>query len=248
MTDMTNLSGKWAFVTGASRGVGHHIARGLAAQGCNLVLHSREIAHTAALTAELTAQGTSVVPVAAELSDPAQTEAMLDQVQAAGPIDILYNNAALMTPRQDQAWDTPAADLRLSFEVNVIAVVRICARLAPPMLSRRWGRIVNLTSGIMDQPELTAYAISKAAVDKYVRDFAASLHGTGVTMNLLDPGWLRTDLGGANAPGDPASVLPGALVPALLDDGISGRFFRAQDYAGLDIAAAQEKALNKAQA
>ncbi|MCX7301184.1 MAG: SDR family NAD(P)-dependent oxidoreductase [Rhodobacterales bacterium] len=240
---MANLSGKWAFVTGASRGVGHHIAAGLAAQGCNLVLHSRETAHTAALTAKLTAQGTKVIPVAAELSDPAQVEAMLDQVQSAGPIDILYNNAALMTPKRSDPWDTPAADLGLSFQVNVIALVRICARLAPPMVARRWGRIVNLTSGIMDQPELTAYAISKAAVDKYVRDFAPALRGSGVTMNLLDPGWLRTDLGGANAPGDPASVLPGALVPALLDDGVSGRFFRAQDYAGLDMEEALEKAV-----
>jgi 3-oxoacyl-[acyl-carrier protein] reductase len=54
-------------------------------------------------------------------------------------------------------------------------------------------------------------------------------------MNLLDPGWLRTYLGGPNAPGDPSSVIPGALVPALLDDGISGRFFRAQDYAGKSL-------------
>jgi NAD(P)-dependent dehydrogenase (short-subunit alcohol dehydrogenase family) len=104
------------------------------------------------------------------------------------------------------------------------------------MLEQRWGRVVNLTSGIADQPQLTAYAVSKAAVDKYVRDFAPSLSGSGVMMNLLDPGWLRTDLGGPNAPGDPASVIPGGLVPALLDDGISGRFFRAQDYAGLSLA------------
>jgi 3-oxoacyl-[acyl-carrier protein] reductase len=62
-------------------------------------------------------------------------------------------------------------------------------------------------------------------------------------MNLLDPGWLRTDLGGANAPNDPSSVLPGALVPALLNDGVSGRFFCAQDYAGLSLAGALEKGL-----
>jgi NAD(P)-dependent dehydrogenase (short-subunit alcohol dehydrogenase family) len=111
------------------------------------------------------------------------------------------------------------------------------------MLERGWGRIINLTSGIADQPEQTAYAVSKAAVDKFVRDFAPKLRGTGVQMNLLDPGWLRTDLGGPNAPGDPASVLPGALVPALLDNGESGRFFRAQDYAGLSLDVALQKAL-----
>jgi hypothetical protein len=56
-----------------------------------------------------------------------------------------------------------------------------------------------------------------------------------VLINLLDPGWLRTDLGGPNAPGAVESVLPGALVPALLTDGTTGHFFRAQDYAGQDI-------------
>ena len=91
-------------------------------------------------------------------------------------------------------------------------------------------------------PQLTAYAISKAAVDKFVRDFVPTLKDTGVVMSLLDPGWLRTDLGGPKAPNDPSTVLPGALVPALLDDGPSGRLFAAQDYAGLSLEAALKKA------
>ena len=113
------------------------------------------------------------------------------------------------------------------------------------MLARQWGRVINLTSGIQEQPELTAYSISKAAVDKLVRDFVPKLAGSGVQMNLLDPGWLRTDLGGPKAPNDPSTVLPGALVPALLDNGESGRFFRAQDYAGLTLDQAVEKARRK---
>jgi NAD(P)-dependent dehydrogenase (short-subunit alcohol dehydrogenase family) len=113
------------------------------------------------------------------------------------------------------------------------------------MLARKWGRVINLTSGIVDQPQLTAYAISKAAVDKFVRDFVPHLAGSGVQMNLLDPGWLRTDLGGPRAPNDPSSVIPGALVPALMDNGESGRFFRAQDYAGLSLPQALAKALLK---
>jgi NAD(P)-dependent dehydrogenase (short-subunit alcohol dehydrogenase family) len=244
--NMTSLKGKWSLVTGASRGVGSHVAEGLAQLGCNLVLHSRELSHTKALAAKLGKLGIKVVTVSGELSDQAQVDAMLDEaLRGAGQIDILYNNAAIMTPYREDPWNIPAEDFRKTFEVNVISVARICHRLVPPMIVRKWGRVINVTSGIMNEPGLTAYAISKAAVDKFVRDFAPSLAGSGVQMNLLDPGWLRTDMGGARAPNDPSTVLPGALVPALLDNGESGRFFRAQDYAGLSLAQALEKALAK---
>jgi 3-oxoacyl-[acyl-carrier protein] reductase len=240
---MKSLKDKWSLVTGASRGVGAHVSEGLAQLGSNVVLHSRELAHTQALAAKLAGLGVKVATVSGELTDQAQVDAMLDvALRQAGQIDILYNNAAIMTPWRENPWDIPAEDFRKSFEVNVISLVRICHRLVPPMLARRWGRVVNVTSGIMNEPNLTAYAISKAAVDKFVRDFVPHLAGTGVQMNLLDPGWLRTDLGGPKAPNDPSSVLPGALVPALLDNGESGRFFRAQDYAGLTVAQALEKA------
>jgi NAD(P)-dependent dehydrogenase (short-subunit alcohol dehydrogenase family) len=214
--------------------------------GSNVVLHSRELSHTRQLAARLEGLGVKVVAVSGELSDQAQVDAMLDAaLSQAGQIDILYNNAAIMAPYRENPWDIPAEDYRKSFEVNVISLARICHRLVPPMLVRKWGRVINLTSGIAEQPELSAYSISKAAVDKLVRDFVPRLFGSGVQMNLLDPGWLRTDLGGPKAPNDPSSVIPGALVPALLDNGESGRFFRAQDYAGLSLPLALEKALSK---
>lgn len=239
---MMPLGGTWSLVTGASRGVGVHIAEGLAQLGSNVVVHSRDLSHTEALAARLERLGVEVVAVAGDLADQGQVDTLLDGVlEAAGHIDILYNNAAIMTPEADP-WAVPPADFRLSFEVNVISPARICGRLVPGMLERGWGRVINLTSGIADQPELAAYAISKAALDKYVRDFAPTLAGTGVQMNLLDPGWLRTDLGGSQAPGEPSSALPGVLVPVLLNDGRSGRFFRAQDYAGLSLPEAIEKA------
>jgi NAD(P)-dependent dehydrogenase (short-subunit alcohol dehydrogenase family) len=241
---MNKLQGKWSLVTGASRGVGTHLSEGLAQLGSNIILHSRELSHTQALAAKLKGTGVKVVTVAGELSDQAQVDDLLEAaLQQAGQIDIVYNNAAIMTPYRANIWEIPAEDFRTSFEVNVISLARICHRLVPPMLTRKWGRVINLTSGIQEQPELTAYSISKAAVDKLVRDFVPKLAGTGVQMNLLDPGWLRTDLGGPKAPNDPSSVLPGALVPAVLDNGESGRFFRAQDYAGLTLAQAVEKVL-----
>ncbi len=98
------------------------------------------------------------------------------------------------------------------------------------MIEKNWGRIVNLTSGIDKTPQLACYGASKHALDKWTDDLAAALAGTNVIASLLDPGWLKTDLGGANADNEPETVLPGALVPVLLPDGSeSGRFFRAQE-------------------
>jgi NAD(P)-dependent dehydrogenase (short-subunit alcohol dehydrogenase family) len=225
------LRGRWALVTGASRGIGRLVARRLGELGCNVVLHSRSSAGTQVLTEELQGLGVRAVSVAAELSDEAAVDRLVDEtVAASGGIDILYNNAAVMTRYRDPYLETTADEFRQSFETNVIAPIRITYRLLPRMLERRWGRIVQVTSGIEDQPELMAYAASKAALDKFVRDMANKLRGTGVLMNLLDPGWLRTDLGGPNAPNAVESVLPGALVPVLLEGEVHGVLFRAQDY------------------
>jgi NAD(P)-dependent dehydrogenase (short-subunit alcohol dehydrogenase family) len=188
------------------------------------------------LAAEVASKGVEVRQVEAELASTDDVSAMLKELLLNGPpIDIVYNNAAIMTSYYSDWLSVPADDVRLSFEVNVTALIHICHALIPGMVDRGWGRIINVTSGIADQPELIAYAVSKAAVDKFVYDSVGKLEGTGVLMNLLDPGWLRTDLGGPNAPNSVESVIPGALVPALINDGTAGKLFRAQDYAGTEL-------------
>ncbi len=227
---MLKLKDKWALVTGASRGVGRQIAIGLAGEGANLILHSRTIDHTKAFAESLRDQGVRVHGVAAELSDRPAVDNMLDEAfDIAGHLDILYNNAAVMTP-WSKPFEAPSDDYRISFEINTIALIHICNRVIPEMIKGGFGRVVNVTSGIKDQPELMPYAVSKAAVDKYVNDIIPAVRDTGVFVNLLDPGWVRTDLGGDQAPNSVESVLPGVLIPALLKEETQGKLYCAQDY------------------
>ena len=226
-----DIAGKWVLLTGASRGVGRQVAGALADKGCHLILQSRSLDHTAPLVAELKARGLTIHALAAELSDQKQVVALgREALRISGGIDILYNDAAVMAPYHEDIFVAEASEYALSFQVNTVAPITLCNLMLPGMIERKFGRVVNVTSGIKDQPQLMAYAASKAALDKYVYDMAPHLEGTGVSMNLLDPGWLRTDLGGDQAPNAVESVLPGALVPVLVGDGTCGKWFSAQDY------------------
>jgi 3-oxoacyl-[acyl-carrier protein] reductase len=171
------------------------------------------------------------------LDDPASISAFIEEAESlSGGIDILYNNAAMMTP-ETPLFKTPQSDYEKSFQVNVYSVIQICAYFAPRMVERGFGRIINVSSGIKDSPHLDAYSLTKAAVDKYTRDLAVELNGSGVLANMLDPGWLVTDMGGPNAPNHVSSVLPGALIPAMLGkegpEAPKGMLFAAQDFAGI---------------
>ena len=238
---------KWALITGASRGVGKEIASALVKLGCNLILQAREAKNCEAVINAITNPNIQIHSLSAELNDQQQVDRLIDDALAiTSTIDIVYNNAAVMTPYREDFWGFPVEDYEQSFAVNVIALARICQRVVPLMIKQGWGRVINVTSGIADEPELTPYAISKAAVDKYVHDLAKKLEGTGVAMNLLDPGWLRTDLGGANAPNAVESVIPGALIPALIEKPLSGQLFCAQDYVGMSLEKAMDKYLKGA--
>lgn len=228
---MTHLKHKWALITGSSRGIGQQIALGLAAQGCNIILHGRDSASVQKTRGLLAGFEIEIAEACGPLDSPESVAAIIAAVNAGpGRVDILYNNAAIMTPGRTM-WDIPHSEWLQTFQVNLYAVVQLCNAFAPAMAARGFGRIINITSGIKDQPELTVYSVSKGAIDKYTQDLAAQMRGTNVLVSHVDPGWLRTDLGGPNAEHAVETVLPGALVPALLpDNGPNGQFFAAQDY------------------
>ncbi|MDZ7723865.1 MAG: SDR family oxidoreductase [candidate division KSB1 bacterium] len=227
---MQYLENNWALVTGASRGIGRQIACGLAERKCNVIVHARTDLHTAETLDLLSNYGIETFAISADLSLTSEIDDMIGRLKTGPAIDILYNNAAIQN-KWDEIWDIDQDEWLRTLQINLFAMIRICNAIAPDMKKRGFGRIVNLTSGIRDVPQLSPYSVSKAAVDKYSMDLAAELRGTNVLVNRLDPGWLRTDMGGEHAQHEVETVLPGALVPALLEDnGPSGELFEAQNY------------------
>ena len=187
--------------------------------------------------------GVEAYDVAAELSDLSQVEAMMNEIENRGkPVDILFNDAAVQIAYRTDYYTTPAEDYTKSFVINTIAPMMLCYRFIPKMIRRGWGRVINTTSGIRNEPEQAGYSASKAALDKVTSDLAGKLNGTDVCINLADPGWCRTDLGGPNAPNDPDSVIPGIVVGAFVDDKKSGRLLGAQDFADMTLEDAVLKA------
>jgi short-subunit dehydrogenase len=240
---MISVAGKWALITGASRGIGYLIALFMAEQGCNLVLHSRSLEHTEKVLAAVKALGVEAYAVQADLAQHQEVLRILDQIEAQGTIvDIIFNNAAVQVGYRADFWNTPVEDFDLSFRINLTAVATICYRLMPKMVERGFGRVINTTSGIRDQPEQAGYSASKAALDKFTVDLGTKLEGSDVLINLADPGWCRTDLGGPQAPNAPESSLPGVIVGAFVNDSKNGRLFNASDFNGLSLADAVAKA------
>jgi 3-oxoacyl-[acyl-carrier protein] reductase len=223
------LDDKLALVTGSSRGVGQQIALGLAHLGANVIVHGRRRKNTENTMSLIEDYDVETYAVEGDLmknEDIAQIKHYV--FDKFGGVDILYNNAAIMSPIKENIWEHTPDGWESSYQVNVYALYYFCSAFISGMIQRCYGRVINLTSGIKGQPELLPYSTTKAAVDKLTQDIAVKLEGTCVRINRLDPGWLKTDMGGAEAWNEVEDVLPGALVPALIeDDGPNGEFFSA---------------------
>ena len=240
---MVDIKGKWALVTGASRGIGYLTALFLADQGCNLILHSRSLEHSEKVLSEVKAKGVEAFAVAAELSDLDAVERMLSEIDALGVnVQFISNNAGVQIAYRTDYLTTPRSDYEVSFKINTIAPMMIVYHFLPKMIAQGFGRILNTTSGIRLDPQQAGYSASKAALDKVTIDIGSKLQGTDVMINLTDPGWCRTDLGGPNAPCAPESAIPGITVGLFVDDKKSGRYLGAQNFTGMTLEDAVAKA------
>lgn len=190
------LRGHTALVTGGSRGIGAAIVRALAAQGADVAVNYRERAADAdALVQAITSAGGRAIAVAADVS---QTDAVKQMVQRAsdvlGPIDILINNAGIAIVRGVD--DLTEADFERTLAVNLKSVFLCMQAVLPTMRAKKWGRIVNISSGAARGAGSIGphYNASKAAVEGLTRGYAARLVKEGITVNAVAPSLIETDM------------------------------------------------------
>jgi len=194
------FDGRVALITGAGRGIGRAVALQLAEGGARVALVARSIDQLEETAATLRGEGGVALVLPADLADPdAVAEAAATAAKELGPVDVLVNNAAVVQP----AGPTVSTSLTAwssAFAVNVQAPIRLTLALLPAMLEQGWGRIVNVSSGIVDHPGamvgLNAYAATKAALEAHTRNLAAEVAGRGVTVNVYRPGSVDTAMQG----------------------------------------------------
>ena len=211
-----SLEGKTALVTGASRGIGRAIAAELATAGASVVLGYRSGKDEAeALAGEIGARAVQ--------ADVSTAEDAARLVEEAGDLDILVNNAGLtrdglLARMSDDDW-------RTVIDTNLSSVFYTCRAVCRPMMKKRAGSIVNISSivGVHGNWGQTNYAASKAGIIGFTKSLARELGSRGVRANVVAPGYVKTQL---------TDVLPEEATKAMLDNTPLGRLGEPEDVAG----------------
>jgi len=225
-----------ALVSGANRGIGLEIARGLARQGLLVVMGSRELGAGVEASEPMQAEGLIVSAVGLDVTDQASVDhAVGEAVRLYGRLDVLVNNAGVLLDGDSSGVSNVASvppDLvRATYEVNVIGAVRMMQAALPIMRMQEYGRIVNVssTAGQLAQmgAKYPAYRMSKAALNALTRTAAAEVGDGPIKINAMHPGWVRTDMGGPEAERSVEQGAETALwLATLAEDGPTGGFFQ----------------------
>jgi len=232
---------KVALITGANKGIGLETARQLGKLGMTVLLGSRDLGRGEQAAEALRGVGADARALQLDVTSEADRAAAAKYLEREfGRLDILINNAAVNLDQGAgyETSTTPVQTMRATFETNVFAVVDLTQRLLPLIRKSASGRIVNVSSGQGSLAQLApkgspiyatktfSYDASKTALNSFTLHLAHELRGTNIKVNSIHPGWVRTDMGGQQAPLD---LVEGARTSVRLatlgDDGPTGGYF-----------------------
>jgi len=220
-----------AIVTGGNKGLGFEICRQLAQNNCDVLLTSRDKKRGRAATEKLQAAGLSVTFYPLDVRYEGSIYYLMEHIkQTWGRVDILVNNAGIFLDKGMRARDLVGLPFDRTFITNVRGPILLMQSVLPFMERQGFGRIVNVSSqmGSIAQMQAgsAAYRLSKASLNAFTKIIAQEVDSTKIKINAIDPGWVKTDMGGDTAPETPEDAASGVVWAALLPaDGPSGGFF-----------------------
>jgi NAD(P)-dependent dehydrogenase (short-subunit alcohol dehydrogenase family) len=225
-----------ALVSGSNRGIGREIARQLAELGHHVIVTARDPAAAEGAAEELGEDGArSLRAEQLDVADPASVERLRERVEdEPGRLDALVNNAGTMGEIATNVSQAPLDDAHRTMETNLFGAWRLAQAMLPLLRRSEHGRIVNVSSGAGQLSDMNGgypgYRVSKTALNALTRVLSQEEGGSGLLVNSMCPGWVRTDMGGSAAP---RSVEEGAdtavWLATLPDDGPTGGFFRNRE-------------------
>ncbi len=229
------ISEKIAVVTGASRGLGRAAGEALAKIGYTVVMAMRNPDPSAGHLEKMSSEGLKVIPAKLDVSDEKSIKMFVEFIKSkTGRCDVLINNAGIYIDDENLSGsvaDTNIDIIRRSMETNTFGPLILIQGLLPLMKKNRYGRIVNVSSGMGAFSEMgrgyIGYRMSKAALNVITKLFATENDGLDILINSVCPGWVRTDMGGAGADRSIEKGISGIIWAATLPaGGPNGGFFR----------------------
>jgi NAD(P)-dependent dehydrogenase (short-subunit alcohol dehydrogenase family) len=230
-----NPTKKVAVVTGANRGLGFEASRQLAKQGYQVIITSRDESKGKTAALQLQNEGLDVISHPLDVTSEESSQKLAEFIrQQFGKLDVLVNNAGIaldLRTDEDSIFNTKIDTLQQTLETNLYGVLRVTQALVPLMKEQNYGRIVNVSSGMGQltnmQAGAPAYRISKTALNALTRILSSELKNTNILVNSACPGWVKTDMGGPEAPRTPEQGVDTIVWLATLPDGsASGGIFR----------------------
>jgi len=229
-----------ALVTGGNRGIGYAIGRSLAQRGITVILGVRDPNKGAAACSRLQSEGLDAHFELLDVTDEDSLQTAIKHIQAQfRRLDILVNNAGIMIDGNESVLNTGRKTLEKTMQTNVLGPLKLCQHCIPLMKAGGYGRIVNMSSSLGSLSEMAdpgsvyagvrtpAYRLSKTALNAVTTLIAAEVRDANILINSVCPGWVRTNLGGDQAPLTPEQGADTAVWLATLPDGgPTGGFFR----------------------